>query len=128
MLRTLDRLEGRKSDYNSVRLHRTKPLEVYVADSLVPQLDVCLGFETFGLHGRFYLIRIEDKHAAFSPPLSYESAIFLEETTFVVETNLHALLHDLADRGQILCYCGHVREILDASLLAFFPEWDIADV
>ena len=42
--------------------------------------------------------------------------------------DLHALLHDLADRDQILYYCGHVQDILDASLLAFFPEWDIADV
>ena len=43
------RLEGRKSDYDSLPLHRAKTLEVYVADSLVPELDVCLGFETFGV-------------------------------------------------------------------------------
>ena len=73
-----------------------------MADSLVPQLDVCLGFETFGVHGRFYLIRIEDEHVAFSPPLSYESVIFLDETTFIVEADLHALLHNLADRDQLL--------------------------
>ena len=131
MLRTLDRLfqlEGRKSYNDSLGLHRAKPLEVYVADSLVPQLDVCLSFETFDIHGRFYLIRIEDEHATFSPPLRYELAIFLDEATFVVEADLHALLHDLADRDQILCYCGHVQDILDASLLAFFSEWDNADV
>ena len=45
-----------------------------------------------------------------------------------VETDLHALLHDLADRDQIHYYCGHVQDILNESLLAFFPEWDIADV
>ena len=47
MLRILGRsfrLEGRKSDYNSLRLHRAESLEVYVANSLVPQLDVCLSF------------------------------------------------------------------------------------
>ena len=55
------RFEGRKSDYDSLRLHRAESLEVYVADSLVPQLDVCLRFETFGVHGRFYLIRVEDE-------------------------------------------------------------------
>ena len=43
-----------------------------------------------------------------SPSLAYESAIFLDEATIVVETDLHALIHDLADRDQILCYCGHV--------------------
>ena len=63
-----------------------------------------------------------------SLPLSYESTIFLDETTFVVEADLHALLHDLANGDQILCYCGHVQDILDSSLLAFFPEWDITDV
>ena len=99
-----------------------------MADSFVPQLDACLRFETFCVHCRFHLVRIEDEHTAFFPPLSYDSAIFLDETTFVVEADLHALLHDLADRDQILRYCGHVQDILDASLLAFFPEWDIADV
>ena len=99
-----------------------------MADSLVPQLNVCLGFETFGVHGRFYLVRVKDEHVSVSPSLGYESAIFFNERTFVVEADLHALLHDLADRNQILCYCGHVQDILDASLLAFFPKWDIADV
>ena len=59
---------------------------------------------------------------------SNESTIFLDEATFVVEADLHALLHNLANRDQIVCYCGHMQVILDASLLAFFPEWDIADV
>ena len=49
------------SDYDSLRLHRTESLEIYVADSLVPQLDVCLGYETFGVHGRFYLVQVEDE-------------------------------------------------------------------
>ena len=55
------RIEGRKSDYDSLRLHRAELLEVYVADSLVPQLDACFRFETFGIHGRFYVIRVEDE-------------------------------------------------------------------
>ena len=67
-----------------------KPLEVYVANSLVPQLDVCLGFVTFGVNGRFYLVRIENEHATFTLPLRYERSIFLDEATFVVEANLHA--------------------------------------
>ena len=117
------RFEGQKSDYDSLRLHSTKSLEVYVADSLVPQLDVCLGFETFGVHGRVYLVRIKDEQATVSLSLGYESAIFLDEADF------NALLHDLADRDQILCYCEqNVQDILDTSFLAFFPEWDIADV
>ena len=122
------RLDGRKSDYDSLRLHRAESLEVYVVDSLVLQLDVCLGFETFVVHGRFYLIWIKDEQATFSPPLHYESVVFLVQTTFVVEADLNALLHDLANRDHVLCYGGHVQDIPDASLFAFFPEWDIADV
>ena len=69
------RFEGRESEYDSLRLHSAEPLEVYVADSLVPQLDICLGFETFNIHNRFHLIRIDNEHVAFSPSSSYESAI-----------------------------------------------------
>ena len=99
-----------------------------MADSLVLQLDVCLGFETFGVHGRFYLVRVEDEKETVSPSLGYDSAVFLNEASVVVETDLHALLHNLADRDKIICYCGHVQDILDAIFLAIFPEWDIADV
>ena len=90
-------LEGQKSNYDSLRLHRSKPLEVYVADSLVPQLDVRLGFETFVIHGRYHLVQIENEHATFSPSSCYESTIFFDKASSVVETDLHALLHDLAD-------------------------------
>ena len=99
-----------------------------MADSFVPQLDVCLSFETFGVQGRFYLVRVEDEQATVSPSLGYKSAVFLDEATFVVEANLHALLHDLANRDQILCDGGYIQDIFYASLLTFFPEWDIADV
>ena len=54
------RLEGLKFNYDSLWLHRAKPLEVYVANLLVPQLDVCLGFERFGVHGRLYVLQIKD--------------------------------------------------------------------
>ena len=55
------RIEGREFDYDSLCLHRAESLEVYVADAFVLQLDVCLGFETSGVHGGFYLVRVEDK-------------------------------------------------------------------
>ena len=69
-------------------------------------------FETFGVHGRFYLVRIEDEHAAFSPSLHYEWTIFLDEETFVVKADLHALFHDLADRDQILFIVGTGKTFL----------------
>ena len=43
-------LKGWKSDDNSLGLHRSKPLKVDVANPLVPQLDVRLDFETFGIN------------------------------------------------------------------------------
>ena len=52
----LFRLKGQKSDDDSLQLHSSEPLEVDMADSLVLELDICLNLETFGIHGRFYLV------------------------------------------------------------------------
>ena len=52
-----------------------------MVDSLVPQLNACLSFETFGIHGRFYLVRVEDGQVTVSPSLGYDSAVFLDEAT-----------------------------------------------
>ena len=46
-------LKRRKSDDGSLRLHRSKPLEVDMVDSLLPQLDIHLNLETFGIHGQY---------------------------------------------------------------------------
>ena len=94
-----------------------------MANSLVPQLDVRLSFETFGIHGRFHLLRIEsNEHSAFSPSPSYELANFFNKASFVVELYLHALLHDLADRDQILSDCRNLKNILDAIIFVVFAE------
>mgnify|MGYP000479906810 CR=1 FL=1 len=92
-------------------------------DSLVPQLEVLLSFETLGIQSRFHLIRFENEHSTFSPSSSYESAIFLNEASFVVETNFHSLLHNLAYREQIRHYHRHVQDILDVIVLAIVAEW-----
>ena len=63
-----------------------------------------------------------------SLPLRNESAIFLDEATFVVEANLHALLHDLAHREQSFVMVGTCKTFFMQLLVTFFPEWDIADV
>mgnify|MGYP006973849870 CR=1 FL=1 len=41
--------------FSSVFTYNSSPV-VDVHDSLVPQLDVRLGLETFDIHGRFHLI------------------------------------------------------------------------
>ena len=68
-------LEVRKFDNDSLRLS----LEVDVADSHVPQLNVYLGFETLRIHGRFHLVRLEDKHSAFPSNMSDESAFSMKQ-------------------------------------------------
>ena len=103
-------------------------LEVDLADSLVPQLDVRLDFKTFGIRGRFHLIRIENEHAAFSLSPRYKLAIFFYKASSIVETDLHASLHDLANRGQILCVCRNVQDILDTIVFASLAEWNVVDV
>ena len=99
-----------------------------VAGSLVPQLNVPLDFETCGIHGRFHLVWIEREHSVFSPSPSYYPTIFFYKSSFVVETDLHALLHDLANGDKILCYCRNVQDILDAIVFSVFTEWNVADV
>ena len=63
-----------------------------------------------------------------SSSLGYESFIFLDEATFAVEADLHALFHDSADRDQFFCYGRNMQDIFYASLVTFSPEWDITDV
>ena len=38
------------------------------------------------------------------------------------------MLHNLAYGDQILRYCGHVQDILDAIVLVTVPEWNVTDV
>ena len=71
-------------------------------------------------------MRVED--SAFSSSARNDSAFFFDEAPFLVESNLHALLNHLADRGQILCVGGNMQNIFNECLLTSFTEWDIADV
>ena len=60
--------------------------------------------------------------------MSHESTFLLDEATTPVESNLHALLNNLADGDQILRYGQCMQDVVDASLFTFLPEWDIADM
>ena len=63
------------------------------------ELYVGNNFMALGKHCRFYLVRIEDDHFAFSSSASDDSAFHFDEAATIVESNLHALFHDLADRN-----------------------------
>ena len=89
--------EGREPDDDSFRLHRLELIEIDVANSLVPQLYVGIGFRAFCEHGRFHLVRMKNKHAALSSYPRDDSARFFNEALVLVELNLHPLLNHLAN-------------------------------
>ena len=57
-----------------------------------------------------------------------DSALFFHETTVLVESNLHALLNNVADWDQILCDSRNMQDIFNIGLLTFCAERNIADV
>ena len=90
-----------------------------MADFLVTQrVYVSFGFETLGKHVRIHLVAIENENSAFCSSCTNESALLFDDV------NLHALLHGLADRDQILRYGWYMQDILNEGFVAFFPEWD----
>ena len=79
-------------------------------------------------HCRFHLVRLEDKHSSLSSTLSDNPAFLFDEAPIVVEANLHAPFHDLADRDQILHYRYNMQDVLDLGLVTLFAERDIFDM
>ena len=120
--------KGRESDYDSFRLHSFELLEIDVVDPFVPQLYVGVGSMALGKHCRFHLVRIEDEHSTFFSSASDNSAFLFDEATMVVESNLHALFHDLADQDQILRYSWNMLDILDVGMIDLFVEGDISNM
>ena len=120
--------ECRESDDDSFRLHCLNFVEIDVTNSLVPQLYVGIGFGAFCEHGRFHLVRIENEHSALSSSVHDYSTLFFDETTALVESNLHPLLNNLANEDQILRDGGYMQAIFNVYLVTFFAEWNIADV
>ena len=95
--RDLLRGKTRKSEYDSFGLHILELLKINMADSLVPYVQVGLGFEALCEHSRFDLGRCEDKHTTFTTTVSYDSAVFFDEAPLIVEAYLHSLLDYLTD-------------------------------
>ena len=93
-----------------------------MANSLVPQLYVGLGFRAFREHGGFHLLRIENEHPPLSSSAHDDSAFFFDEAAFLVESHLHPLLNHLADRDQILCDGGKMQDIFNDVWLPLSPN------
>mgnify|MGYP000205663853 CR=1 FL=1 len=118
----------RKSEYDSFGLHILELLKINMADSLVPYVQVGFNFEALCKHGQFNLGRWEDKHAAFSAPVNYDSVTFFNETPLIIESYLHSLINDLTDGDQIFGDIGDMQCVFEIGLVAIIAEWDIPDV
>ena len=68
-----------------------------MANPFMPKLYVSVDSMLFGKHCRFHLMRIEDEHLTFSLTVSDNSVFFFDEAPSVIEVNLHAMFHILAD-------------------------------
>ena len=68
-----------------------------MANPFVLQLYVGVGSMALGKHCRFHLVRIEDEHLTFSSTMSDKSTFFSDEASSVIEADLHALFHYLAN-------------------------------
>ena len=111
--------EGWDSDDDSSQLHCL---------GFIPYLYVGVGFGAFCKHGRFHLMLVENEHSALSSSASDELALFFDEETALVESNLLSLFHNLVDGDQILHDGWYMQDILNLYLVAIFLEWDITDV
>ena len=55
--------------------------------------------------------------------------IFLfDEASSVVDVNLHALFHNLANRDQVLRYCWNMQDVLNVGLIALSTEGNISNM
>ena len=88
----------------------------------------CRLWSTLHIHGWFHLVRIRNEHSTFSSSSSDDSTLLFDEATSVVESNLHALLHNLVNWDQILCYVRNMQDILNVCLITFILEWDMIDM
>ena len=112
--------EGEESNDDSFRQHSLELLEIDVVDSLVPQFYVCVDFGSFRIHCLVHFIRTKDEHSIFSSSSRDESAPLFNQATSVVERDLYALLHDLADLDQIFRYGWYMQDILNGGFVTFF--------
>ena len=60
-----------------------------MVESSVPQVDVGLDLESFGVHGQFQLVHIDDEILNFSTSMNDKLTRTLNEVTSSVEPNLH---------------------------------------
>ena len=79
-------------------------------------------------HCIFHLVRVVNEHLPFPSTTSDNSVFLFNEAAFVIEPDLHALLHDLVDRDHILHYSWNMQDVPDVRLVALFVERDIIDM
>jgi hypothetical protein len=86
------------------RLQVFKPPKVDVANLLVPQVDIRIGFLTLCEQSGVGAIvsTVEDEHPPFFASSRNNPAFLLDEGSEVRKPNLHPLVDHLSDRDQVL--------------------------
>ena len=88
-------------------------------------IKICLEYSSRELsHGKVKIY----KHATFSSCMRDKLALILDEATFLVESYLHSLLDNLANRDQILCDCRDMQYILQVALVVVIVKGHISNV
>jgi hypothetical protein len=120
---------GQTENYLS-RLQILKPSVVDVAYSLVPQVDIRLGFLSLREQSGVGAIvgAVEDEHPPVSAPLRNNPAFFFDEGSKVRKPNLHPLVDDLSDRDQVLRNRRNVQHIHEFPFLPDTAQGNFFDV
>ena len=126
--RNLHRGNVQEPEYDSFRLHVLKLLELDMANSPVPHVQVRFYFDALCKHSRFYLGRCEDKHATFTTVVNYDLIASFDEAPIIVESYLHSLFDNMTDRDQVFCDSGDMQYVLEVGLVAIVSEWDVPDM
>jgi hypothetical protein len=81
-----------------------KPPKVDVANPLVPQVDIRLGFLSLSEQSGVGAIisMVEDEYPLYSASSRSNPAFLLNDGSEVRKPNLHPLVNDLSDRDQVL--------------------------
>ena len=112
--------------HNSFLLYWLEFMEVYMAKSLIPQLDICCVYCVCQCW--FRPCCVEDKHVTFSSCTSDIPILVRDEPTSMVESYFHSLLNNLANWDQILCDDWDMQYVLDVAFVMMMVKDHIPNV
>jgi hypothetical protein len=119
-----------QTENHMFRLQVLKPPKVDVADPLVPQVDIRLGFLSLREQGGVGSIvsTVEDKHPPVFASSRNNPAFLLDEGSEVCKSDLHSLVDDLSDRDQVLRNRRNVQHVHKFPFLSDAAQGNFSDV